>query len=282
MSNQTVINLLLLLRGLMVMSVIVGKGCDGWVFELPRKLMTRESPEVSSPIPAPSQYYIETKERCSDPIGKRGCRDLTDNITACLLSSNTSSRELFLLVQNDGEGILKVNFTMTDIKVTFPEIQLSKHDAKKIDISENVEGSPSIIVKTGNGSCMIQTGSSQEPKVKYEPFFGHGTYLSPKYGAYLFFIAMIVGGAWACCWFLKSEQHVDGVPYQELEMERPDSHSANNVETTEGWDEGWDDDWDEIKEVRQPNGHKTANVSSNVVIASRNADTEEGGKDWDD
>ncbi|KAJ6422333.1 hypothetical protein OIU84_027316 [Salix udensis] len=279
MSNQTVINLLLLLRGLMVMGVMMGKGCDGWVFELPRKLMTKESPE-SSPIPAPFPYYIETKERCSDPIGKRGCRDLTDSITACLLSSSTSSRELFLLIQNDGEGILKVSFTMTNIKVTFPEIQLSKHDAKKINISEYVEGSPSIILSTGNGPCMIETRSSQEPKVKYEPFLGHGTYLSPKYGAYLFFIAMIVGGAWACWWFLKSD--VDGVPYQELEMERPDSHSANDVETTGGWDEGWDDEWDEIKEVRQPNGHKTASVSSNVVIASRNSDTEEGGKGWDD
>lgn len=64
-------------------------------------------------------------------------------------------------------------------------------------------------------------------------------------------------------------------------MERPDSHSANNVETTEGWDEGWDDDWDEIKEVKQPNGHQTANVLSDV-IASRNSDAEEGRKDWDD
>ncbi|XP_024447224.2 uncharacterized protein LOC7455237 isoform X1 [Populus trichocarpa] len=280
MSNQRVINLLilLLLRGLM-MSVIMGKGCDGWVFELPRKLMTRESPEVSSPIPAPFQYYIETKERCSDPMVKRGCRDLTHNLAACLLSSSTSSRELFLLVQNDGEGILKVNLTITDIKVTFPEIQLSKHDAKKIDVSENIEGSPSIILYTGNGSCTIEMDSKKQ-KVKYEPFFGHGTYLSPKYGAYLFLIALISGGACACCWFLKSS-HVDGVPYQELEMERPDSHSANNVETTGGWDEGWDDDWDEIKEVKQPNGHQTANVLSDV-IASRNSDAEEGRKDWDD
>lgn len=279
MSNQRVINLLLLLllRGLM-MSVIMGKGCDGWVFELPRKLMTRESPE-SSPIPAPFQYYIETKERCSDPIAKRGCRDSTNSLTACLLSSSTSSRELFLLVQNDGEGILKVNLTITDINVTFPEIQLSKHDAKKIDVSENVEGSPSIILNTGNGSCKIEMGS-KKLKVKYEPFFGHGTYLSPKNGAYLFLIALISGGACACCWFLKSS-HVDGVPYQELEMERPDSHSANNVETTAGWDEGWDDDWDEIKEVKQPNGHQTANVLSDV-IASRNSDAEEGRKDWDD
>lgn len=280
MSNQRVMNLLLLLlllRGLM-MSAIMGKGCDGWVFELPRKLMTKESPE-SSPIPAPFQYYIETKERCSDPIAKRGCRDSTNNLTACLLSSSTSSRELFLLVQNDGDGILKVNLTITDIKVTFPEIQLSKHDAKKIDVLENVEGSPSIILKTVNGSCTIEMGS-KKLKVKYEPFFGLGTYLSPKYGAYLFLIALISGGACACCWFLKSS-HVDGVPYQELEMERPDSHSANNMETTEGWDEGWDDDWDEIKEVKQPNGHQTANVLSDV-IASRNSDAEEGRKDWDD
>ena len=51
-----------------------------------------------------------------------------------LYFSYVASRELFLLVQNDGEGILKVNLTITDIKVTFPEIQLSKHDAKKVQL----------------------------------------------------------------------------------------------------------------------------------------------------
>jgi len=56
MSNQRVINLLLL-RGLM-MSVILGKGCDGWVFELPRKLMTRESPEVVTPFPSLSLFFF--------------------------------------------------------------------------------------------------------------------------------------------------------------------------------------------------------------------------------
>jgi hypothetical protein len=33
--------------------------------------------------------------------------------------------------------------------------------------------------------------------------------------------------------------------------------------------------------VKQPNGHQTANVLSDV-IASRNSDAEEGRKDWDD
>ena len=53
-------------------------------------------------------------------------------------SPDVASRELYLLVQNDGEGILKVSFTMTNIKVTFPEIQLSKHDAKKVQLLNTV------------------------------------------------------------------------------------------------------------------------------------------------
>ncbi|CAK7339984.1 unnamed protein product [Dovyalis caffra] len=189
--------------------------------------------------------------------------------------------ELFLLVQNDGEGLLKVNFRISDIKVTFPEMQLPKHHAKKINISENVEGSPSIILNAGNGSCIIDMGYL-EPKGEYKPFFVYDSHLSPIYGAYLLFlIVLIAGGAWACCRLLKSERHVDGVPYQELEMGQSDCHSANNVEKAEGWDESWDDEWDEIKEEKPPNGHQTANALPNG-ITSRNSDTDGRQKGWDD
>lgn len=123
---------------------------------------------------------------------------------------------------------------------------------------------------------------SQESEGKlYKQFSAYTTHLTPVYGAYLLFLtALIVGGAWACCKLVKTERRVDGIPYQELEMGQPDLHSANNVETAEGWEQGWDDDWEGTKEVKLPNGHQTGNVSENGLTSSWTSDTEGRGNDW--
>ncbi|KAA8539692.1 hypothetical protein F0562_026384 [Nyssa sinensis] len=136
--------------------------------------------------------------------------------------------------------------------ITSEKIELLEHKAKKIDISANVGGSQSIVLSAGNGDCVIHMGSS----------------------------AMIMGGTWACCKLGKTGRNLDGVPYQELEMGQPESLSAMNVETAEGWDQGWDDDWDEEKAVKSSNGNHVGNGQANG-LASR-ASISGRGNDWDD
>ncbi|KAJ7959530.1 pollen-specific leucine-rich repeat extensin-like protein 1 [Quillaja saponaria] len=67
--------------------------------------------------------------------------------------------------------------------------------------------------------------------------------------------SLIIGGTWACCKLAKRGWHVDGVPYQELEMGQADPITANNVETAEGWDQ----DWEEINTAKSPNTRQIGN-----------------------
>ncbi|KAJ9160475.1 hypothetical protein P3X46_025873 [Hevea brasiliensis] len=235
-----------------------------------------------SPSPEPNDGYggtapvvALTDERCSNSF-TGSCHSL-NHIIACLnISASTDS---FLVVQNDGEDPLKVNITIVDIEIAIPEIQVPKHKAKKIKIMANIEGSPSIIIKSGIGKCTIPIGSKKQSSGFYKQL---ATHLSPIYGAYLlFFTFLIVGTVWVCCKIGKNEWHDGGVRYQELEMGQPESHLANDVEMAVGWNEGWDDDWVEQQEVKSPDEHLTENVATNGHN-STSSDKDGWGNDWDD
>ncbi|EEF41589.1 conserved hypothetical protein [Ricinus communis] len=230
--------------------------------------------------------YIDTlveKEEidiCNGLVEKQSvtmdCRCLYAMALSCKIRA---SKGLFLLVQNDGEEPLKVNVVISDINITFPEIQVSRQQSRKIKILAYVEGSPSIILNAGYGKCIIPIGSEGRYSQFYKQYV---IYLSPIHGVYLlFFTILIAGGAWACCKIGKNEQHTDGIRYQELEMEQPPSHSTNDEEMAGGWNQDWDDEWGEEHEVKPPNGHQTENVSGNGHN-SKTSDTNGWGNDWDD
>ncbi|OVA17291.1 hypothetical protein BVC80_1837g89 [Macleaya cordata] len=213
------------------------------------------------------------------------------NMIACLHpqhpeNKETGLQEFFLLVQNEGESNLEVKITVpASIKMDLKQLQIPRHQAKKINVSVNVEASSTLILTAGSEECVLHTGVPiPQPQGKFFPSFqqipSYTTLVSPIYGAYvLFVIALIVGGSWACCKFGKrGQQHGSGVPYQELEM---GSGSAVNVETADGWDQSWDDDWDEEKAVKSPGGKRTGNLSANG-LTSRPSSRDEWGNGWDD
>ncbi|XP_050209509.1 uncharacterized protein LOC126660198 [Mercurialis annua] len=230
------------------------------------------SPQIS-PSPSPQPAVVITDERCLNSSATI-CHDL-HTLTACFNGPSSGSVDSFLLVQNDGEDFLRVNITILDIDTTIPEIQVSKHQGKKIKIVANVEGSPSIILNAGYGKCVIPIGSAGRYSQYYKQYVSH---LSPKYGAYfLFFTFLIAGGAWACCKIGKK----DAIEYQELEMAKTEvvSGSANDEEMGEGWNGDWDDEWgEEEDEAKSPNGHPTENVTSNSKTSDKNG----WGNEWDD
>lgn len=235
-----------------------------------------------SPGPEPNLGYggtppivALTDERCSDSF-TRSCN--LNHMTACL-NISAASKDLFLVVQNDGEDSLKVNVTVVDINVAIPEIQVPKHQAKKIKIMANIEGSPYVTIKSGILKCAIPIGSKKSNSGFYKQF---ATHLSPIYGVYLlFFTFLIAGGSWACCKIVKNERHDGGVQYQELEMGQAESHSANDEEMALGWNQSWDDDWVEQKEGKPLDEHLTENISANGH-ASPTSDKDGWGNDWDD
>lgn len=125
----------------------------------------------------------------------------------------------------------------------------------QVDLPSNLRGDSSVLLKVGDKECTIQLGV-----LIPEGFYS--SYMTPMNGTYLLFAAaLLIGGSWACCRFVKSRHHPDGVPYRELEMEKRESDST--IETHDGWDQNWDNNWDEEKAVRSPGSIRTRNVSEN-------------------
>ncbi|KAF3433271.1 hypothetical protein FNV43_RR24373 [Rhamnella rubrinervis] len=219
--------------------------------------------------PAPSSAAdTQITERCTG--SSRTCHYQNDiNMTACFHSPSNANTELFLLVQNDGDSSLEANVTILSVKTTFQEIEVPKHDVKKVHVSDG--GSPSVLLNAGNGKCIIHLGSTV-PNNLLKNLPSYASHVTPTHGAYLFgLIAIVIGGTWACCKLAKKERQVDGIPYQELEMAQPDSPTANQMETADGWDQGWDDDWDDIKTVKSPSARQNGNASLNG-FTSRSSD----------
>ncbi|RZC62971.1 hypothetical protein C5167_024720 [Papaver somniferum] len=223
-------------------------------------------------------------EKCSAKSNK--CTTEQKDMIACLLPIGL--QEFFLLVQNEGESNLEVNISVSaSVKADLKELKIPKHRAKKTSVSVIAEGISTISLHAGSGECVLHTGRPVSPKPKANyfrtitqmPFYTTLTQ-SPIYGAYfLFVVALVIGGSWACCKFGKrDQQHGTGVPYQELEMT---SSSVVNVESADGWDNSWDDDWDEGEAVRSPGRQQTGNLSANG-LTSRPPGKDEWGNDWDD
>lgn len=239
-------------------------------------------PPSPSPSPLAEPNDGITDERC-EISSSRLCRDLK-NMTACLPGSGPQGS--FLIVQNDEENSLTVNYTILPQNTTFGVIELQKHQAKKINT--NVGGGQSVVLNAGNGDCVIHMGSpAPEDDISYHipsdpTYVKRATYVKPMHGAYLLvLIVLISGGACACFKLRKRERHLDGVPYQELEMGQPESLSAVKAETGVGWDQDWDDDWDEEKAVKSPGRKHFSNGQPNGH-ASRPSNDDGWGNDWDE
>ncbi|RWR79046.1 dentin sialophosphoprotein-like protein [Cinnamomum micranthum f. kanehirae] len=238
---------------------------------------TKESktPDISSKQKDKGQKDGECKSssaRC--PKGK---------LVACLQYRASGSHELFLLVKNEGVDTLTVNIKAPASKINNERLDLAEHQQKNISVPVNARDNLKIVFDAGNGECVLQFGKPVSWIDIFHQLPSYATRMTPIYGAYLLFLALlIVGGTWACCKFSKRGRRVDGgVPYQELEMGLPQSTSAAVVDTGDGWDEGWDDDWEEKATARAPEIRHVGNVSANG-LTSRAPNREGWEDDWDD
>jgi hypothetical protein len=154
-----------------------------------------------------------------------------------------------------------------------------KHQTEKINVSLTNEKGSKLILNAGNGECALLVDPPGEGNFMHFP--SYDKLVTPVNGAYfLIFTVLVFGGTWACCKFRKKSHH-GGVPYQELEMSMPESVSAINVESAEGWDQGWDDDWDEENAVKSPGGRHVGSISANG-LTSRSSNRDGWENDWND
>jgi hypothetical protein len=168
-------------------------------------------------------------------------------MTACVSYPGTGPKQLQLVVVNDGDSPLKVKVTILPANESHSAngaIDIPKHETKKITIKTDFKGSSSIILNVGPGDCIIQLQDQLEPNI-------YSSYLTPTNCAILLLIfAMIIGVSWVIFKSVKENRHLNGIPYQELEMGQPESILSSKEEKNIGWDESWDDDWDEDNDIK--------------------------------
>ncbi|KAE8099015.1 hypothetical protein FH972_017032 [Carpinus fangiana] len=220
-------------------------------------------------------------EHSGDPktVSTENCDGALDScvkgtMTACIKGvQSAGSKKLVILVENVGEITLKANLTI-ESQSGNPQLKVPKNLTEKISISLSNDQSSIIILNAGNSECVLHWDLK-------ESFVRLPTYdklVTPVNGAYFLILTVLVfGGTWACCKFRKKRHH-DGVPYQELEMGLPESVTATNVETAQGWDQGWDEDWDEDNAVKSP-GRLVGSISANG-LTSRSSNREGWEDDW--
>ncbi|KAL1816273.1 uncharacterized protein LOC108221043 [Daucus carota subsp. sativus] len=228
----------------------------------------------------PDNKPVATKPD-TEPVVAKTCDKLSKKchinmVTACLGVEGS-----LLLVLNEDDLSLKVHVTVSPA-ITYKDIEIPRHQAKKINISDSLRGSSSIVLHAGNENCTIRLGAVVPHDTINPQFPTPGTYITPINGAYIIFAsALIIGGTWICFKSWKGRHtRVDGIPYQEVEMGQSDLVSSVNVETDDAWDQSWDDDWDEEKGVKSTYGNfgkssaRNGNITRSVSGGWQN--------DWDD
>ncbi|KAG8390179.1 hypothetical protein BUALT_Bualt01G0056500 [Buddleja alternifolia] len=243
-----------------------------------RKYQMSPSP---SPVPAENTNPGNDQSPMNPPKGEtcdmvsNEC-DIKDySITACVPFLGDGFQAPYLLVQNGGESSLKLNIVLRPENISLEDIAVCGHEIKKVNLTSNVGSNSSILLSVGNKECTIQIAALTRQDFSMR-------YMTPVNGAYLFLLTTIfIGGTWACCKFKKTRRHLNGVPYQELEMRQQDSNPSYVIETAEGWDKNWDDDdddWDEEKAVRSPGARKVLENGTSLKYI----DTSQWRNDWDD
>ncbi|KAG2691137.1 hypothetical protein I3760_09G222500 [Carya illinoinensis] len=216
---------------------------------------------------------VPSTDKCKAP-GDVICND-HGSMTACIKNYQRGSKELLVLVYNGGESDLKVNFT---VESKSKRLAIRKHHTERINISLTDDKSSKLILNAGNGVCELPVGPPVGANF-YVRLPSFHKLVTPVNGAYFLILTVLVfGGTWACC-KLRKRRHPGGVPYQELEMGLPESVSATNVETAEGWDQGWDDDWDENNAVKLQG--LVGSISANG-LTSRSSNRDGWENDWND
>ncbi|GLT41737.1 hypothetical protein SLA2020_157800 [Shorea laevis] len=212
------------------------------------------------------------------------CKD-KNSLIVCIKSYENGSKELVLVFKNGGKETLKVHpVPSNSVEYHFKELDIPKHENKTGNITVAFNQRVNLTFDAGHGNCVIQL-DPLDPKKRVFPVHlpSYDQLVTPVNGAYFLIAAILIFVVtWTCCKFKKRRRQLDGIPYQELEMGRPESMSAaTGVETAEGWDQGWDDDWDEENAVKPPAGRHLGNISANGLTA-RSSNKDGWENDWDD
>ncbi|KAG4922256.1 hypothetical protein JHK86_051069 [Glycine max] len=217
--------------------------------------------------------HHSTTETCD---GFKKCTDDDGGMVACI--SKIDHKYLVVLLHNGGDGIIKVKLR-TDFDNNLGVVDVDKSKTEKVNITRSSSESTQLTLNAGKGDCVLHMVSNIPEENFILRLPSYDKILTPVNGAYfLIMMVLVFGGTWACCACRK--KHRNEVPYQELEMALPESASATNVESAEGWDQDWDDDWDVNVAVKSP-AALAGSISANG-LTSRSSNKDGWENNWDD
>lgn len=220
----------------------------------------------------PKISISSTTETCE---GLNTCTDEGDMV-ACI--SQNDPAYLIVLLHNGGDGIINVKLR-TDFENNLQDVKVNKSATAKVYITRISHASTQLTLNAGKGDCVLHMVTPVPEGNLFLRLPSYDKILTPVNGAYfLILMVLFFGGTWACC-TCRKKRH-DEVPYQELEMALPESVSATNVESAEGWDQDWDDDWENSVAVKSPVAH-TGSISV-VGLTSRSSNKDGWENNWDD
>ncbi|CAL9246765.1 unnamed protein product [Arabidopsis halleri] len=215
-------------------------------------------------------------------VGKSNICRTENSLVACTLSIDKGSANWLILVQNEGENLLKAKIVLP--VNSLQELTLPKHQSQRVNISISGDTNK-IILDAGKGECALHMYPSEENTLPFH-FPSYEKLVTPINGAYFLIVSVVIfGGIWAFCLCRKNRRAGTGVPYRELELSGgPGLESESGVHDVEtaDWDEGWDDDWDENNAVKSPgSAAKSVSISANGLTA-RAPNRDGWDHDWDD
>ncbi|CAJ2670992.1 unnamed protein product [Trifolium pratense] len=218
--------------------------------------------------------HSTTNDSC---VGLNFCTD-DGVLVACI--SNMDSKHFVVLLQNRGDGTVKVKLR-SDYESNLGDVEVDKNKTEKVTIKRIRSESTELTLDAGKGDCVLHAATLVPEQSFFLRLPSYDKILTPVNGAYfLIFTLLVFGGIWGCCCMFRKKRH-DEVQYQELEMALPESVSATNVESAEGWDQVWDDDWDDNAAVISPAVRHAGSISANG-LTSRSLNKDGWEDNWDD
>ncbi|EPS73764.1 hypothetical protein M569_00999 [Genlisea aurea] len=215
---------------------------------------------TTSVIANSTKPALGSKEICKGSLAS--CND--QGMLACLRASK-ESKQLSLLVQNQGGSNLKVKVILPDPTIAeLPLLELPAGETEKMDISP---ATTTVTLASGKAQCTLHLNG--DPGSRFHPVSFYSMQISPVFSIYVAgALVLVLGGVVTCCKVQKRKEE-DGIAYEEVEM---------GLASAEGWDNDWDsdDNWDEGTAVVSPAAAR-GRASGNGLI-SRSA-AKEG---WDD
>ncbi|KAH9298175.1 hypothetical protein KI387_029857 [Taxus chinensis] len=217
-------------------------------------------------------------------------------MVACLRAPGNAMQELSLLIQNKGEDSLHVDIKAPAfLKVDPLKLTLEKAKSKSVKVLmvDQVPRNVSlfkIVINGDNGACYLDVPNqllNSPSKQSFFEGFSYSAIITPMFGVYLLlFTVLAIGGSWMCCKFWGKRRHGDGIRYQELEMNLPESTlpitagRKPDAENMDGWDEVWDDSWEDAEAARSSS--RPIQSLSAKGLAARRSNKDGWDNSWDD